>query len=137
MNWTHRNRLGRVDIDIGFAYGTDVDKARDMLLDCLKASPDVLSMPAPTVLFRNFGDSALTFAVRGYISDVERRILIESDLRFAIYKACLAGGIEIPFTQRSEEHTSELQSLMRISYAVFCLKKNKKPVLQHCSLKYK
>src|SRR3546814_9199775 len=31
-----------------------------------------------------------------------------------------------PFDQRSEEHTSELQSLMRNSYAVFCLKKNKK-----------
>src|SRR3546814_8479805 len=30
------------------------------------------------------------------------------------------------FTARSEEHTSELQSLMRISYAVFCLKKNTK-----------
>src|SRR3546814_6211759 len=30
-------------------------------------------------------------------------------------------------TIRSEEHTSELQSLMRISYAVFCLKKKKKP----------
>src|SRR3546814_9303275 len=30
------------------------------------------------------------------------------------------------FTHRSEEHTSELQSLMRISYAVFCLKKTKK-----------
>src|SRR3546814_4391691 len=30
-------------------------------------------------------------------------------------------------TSRSEEHTSELQSLMRISYAVFCLKKKKKP----------
>src|SRR3546814_3763628 len=30
------------------------------------------------------------------------------------------------FYQRSEEHTSELQSLMRISYAVFCLKKKKK-----------
>src|SRR3546814_7696819 len=29
-------------------------------------------------------------------------------------------------TGRSEEHTSELQSLMRISYAVFCLKKKKK-----------
>src|SRR3546814_10604239 len=36
----------------------------------------------------------------------------------------LAGGH--PFQQRSEEHTSELQSLMRISYAVFCLKKTKK-----------
>src|SRR3546814_1107741 len=32
---------------------------------------------------------------------------------------------------RSEEHTSELQSLMRISYAVFCLKKKKKPNQQH------
>src|SRR3546814_9110428 len=31
-------------------------------------------------------------------------------------------GLELP--ERSEEHTSELQSLMRISYAVFCLKKN-------------
>src|SRR3546814_4483993 len=32
---------------------------------------------------------------------------------------------------RSEEHTSELQSLMRISYAVFCLKKKKTPVKKH------
>src|SRR3546814_5755735 len=44
------------------------------------------------------------------------------------------GGIEDPLggpvvllQHRSEEHTSELQSLMRISYAVFCLKKKKKP----------
>src|SRR3546814_6504072 len=34
--------------------------------------------------------------------------------------------IDIERQQRSEEHTSELQSLMRISYAVFCLKKKKK-----------
>src|SRR3546814_3885924 len=33
---------------------------------------------------------------------------------------------ETAFFRRSEEHTSELQSLMRISYAVFCLKKKKK-----------
>src|SRR3546814_5595487 len=32
--------------------------------------------------------------------------------------------VELPLFRRSEEHTSELQSLMRISYAVFCLKKN-------------
>src|SRR3546814_3659434 len=34
-------------------------------------------------------------------------------------------GTNVAFAQRSEEHTSELQSLMRISYAVFCLKKKK------------
>src|SRR3546814_10733370 len=50
---------------------------------------------------------------------------------------------EARMRQRSEEHTSELQSLMRISYAVFCLKKNKRkmqqhinPVLQDCSSSY-
>src|SRR3546814_3213131 len=36
----------------------------------------------------------------------------------------------VALTERSEEHTSELQSLMRISYAVFCLKK-KKTIMQH------
>src|SRR3546814_2206827 len=40
------------------------------------------------------------------------------------HRRCLDG-------RRSEEHTSELQSLMRISYAVFCLKKKK----THCSVK--
>src|SRR3546814_2149269 len=35
--------------------------------------------------------------------------------------------VPAPIIRRSEEHTSELQSLMRISYAVFCLKKKKKP----------
>src|SRR3546814_5899302 len=35
-------------------------------------------------------------------------------------------ALESPRTRRSEEHTSELQSLMRISYAVFCLKKKYK-----------
>src|SRR3546814_6134832 len=39
--------------------------------------------------------------------------------------------LEKLFLYRSEEHTSELQSLMRISYAVFCLKKKKKRIYNH------
>src|SRR3546814_6143209 len=35
-------------------------------------------------------------------------------------------GLDALYNSRSEEHTSEIQSLMRISYAVFCLKKNKR-----------
>src|SRR3546814_3408716 len=60
----------------------------------------------------------------------------EADLVAALehkYLACLIRGREfepqslddLAGTRRSEEHTSELQSLMRISYAVFCLKKKK------------
>src|SRR3546814_4694029 len=39
--------------------------------------------------------------------------------------------LELPLQVRSEEHTSELQSLMRSSYAVFCLKKKKKKTHTH------
>src|SRR3546814_3921595 len=56
-------------------------------------------------------------------------------LRAAGHRTALAGNIGLPLLEvvdpprppdyRSEEHTSELQSLMRISYAVFCLKKKK------------
>src|SRR3546814_1925671 len=42
-------------------------------------------------------------------------------------------GQPITLHSRSEEHTSELQSLMRISYAVFCLKKKKKKTRNHKS----
>src|SRR3546814_9916616 len=45
-----------------------------------------------------------------------------SDTNVYIQSATLDGK---PWNKRSEEHTSELQSLMRISYAVFCLKKKK------------
>src|SRR3546814_6874794 len=48
-------------------------------------------------------------------------------LHFFLRKSCTRLGVF--WLHRSEEHTSELQSLMRISYAVFCLKKNKKQAL--------
>src|SRR3546814_1504430 len=44
------------------------------------------------------------------------------------------GNAQVINAMRSEEHTSELQSLMRISYAVFCLKKKKKKYIQPYSL---
>src|SRR3546814_4445869 len=46
---------------------------------------------------------------------------VTRDARFIAYLPAFAAGL----AGRSEEHTSELQSLMRISYAVFCLKKKK------------
>src|SRR3546814_5202314 len=47
--------------------------------------------------------------------------------RLMLPMVCAAAGVAVPaLLFKSEEHTSELQSLMRISYAVFCLKKKKK-----------
>src|SRR3546814_7395075 len=56
------------------------------------------------------------------VDALDRQLGRAPDERSACMKASLA---ELAVRNRSEEHTSELQSLMRISYAVFCLKKNK------------
>src|SRR3546814_4143261 len=50
------------------------------------------------------------------------------------WKRAKVGGTSADGTPRSEEHTSELQSLMRISYAVFCLKKKKKHNKDHTKI---
>ncbi|MDJ0942618.1 MAG: mechanosensitive ion channel [Kiloniellales bacterium] len=99
-NWTHKNRLCRVMIDIGVAYGSDTTKVREVLLRCAAEHHQVLKQPAPYVVFRNFGDSSLDFQLRCFLSDVDYFLRVPSDLRFAIDEAFREEGIEIPFPQR-------------------------------------
>src|SRR3546814_5715307 len=53
-------------------------------------------------------------------------VFAHEDDAFDAHASIVAGGNRQRIDSRSEEHTSELQSLMRISYAVFCLKKKKR-----------
>src|SRR3546814_6217404 len=61
------------------------------------------------------------------VSAVADTIDVDLDMYFPLFSISVRGGRlpEPPEPHRSEEHTSELQSLMRISYAVFCLKQKK------------
>src|SRR3546814_6869129 len=69
----------------------------------------VLSMPGGSTDHETLQDAAQAFA----------RILFEDN---HAYMLALHTDTDHPHVHRSEEHTSELQSLMRNSYAVFCLK---------------
>src|SRR3546814_1589474 len=85
---------------------------------------------AETYLGRNAAAQVMQGRIlRGVASEIEA-VLWSSDLMgFTALSEALEPRELIPFLNaysgRSEEHTSELQSLMRISYAVFCLKKKK------------
>src|SRR3546814_4776670 len=86
-----------------------------------------------TTLFRSARDLVLAYAkgigcTRGGV--IETTFKDETDTDLFGEQAVLCGGVS-----RSEEHTSELQSLMRISYAVFCLKKKKNYTLHHLTKK--
>src|SRR3546814_9170518 len=63
-----------------------------------------------------------TFRLGSRLTDDQELALVQADLHISsVWIVVRSGFVE----GRSEEHTSELQSLMRISYAVFCLKKKK------------
>src|SRR3546814_4523994 len=89
-------------------------------------------LTAPDLMDRILADFALCGVVgeavniqTGYLACVSR--LLDRPLAIIIQSSSAAGkSAMMDAVLRSEEHTSELQSLMRISYAVFCLNKKKK-----------
>ena len=99
-NWSLSNSITRLVIKIGVAYGSDVAKAQQLMLDVAKANELVLDMPVPVVLFLGFGDSALNLELRVFVGRIEHRLTTVSHLHVAIHEAFNDAGIEIPFPQR-------------------------------------
>ena len=61
VNWTIVDRKLRSSVRVGVRYGSDVQKVKSLLDEILAGNPDILEEPAPTVIFEDFGDSALIF----------------------------------------------------------------------------
>ncbi|MBP5615847.1 MAG: mechanosensitive ion channel family protein, partial [Alphaproteobacteria bacterium] len=99
INMTHGNNWTRVNVSVGVAYGSDVEKVRDILIECALNNPKVLKKPAPYVIFTDFAASSLNFDLRCYSSNIWEGWTIPSELRFAINKRFIEEGIEIPFQQ--------------------------------------
>jgi small-conductance mechanosensitive channel len=103
-NWMLRDSWGRITIPVGVAYGSDVQQVVEILLRIAREHQSVLrdqpGVAAPKALFRHFGDSALEFELRCFISQIDRVIDVTHDLNMAIDKAFREAGITIPFPQR-------------------------------------
>ena len=98
-NWTLSNSITRLVVYVGIAYGSDTDRARDLILEAVKAQKKVLDNPGPQVLFMGFGDSSLDFEVRVFLRSFEDRAPMRHTLHTEINKALEAAGITIPFPQ--------------------------------------
>lgn len=99
-----RDSIGRIEVPVGVAYGTDTATVKEILLNIAHNHPSVLThspiLPKPYVLFRSFGDSSLDFELRCFIRDVDSRLSVISDMNFDIDLRFKEAGIEIPFPQR-------------------------------------
>lgn len=109
-NWTHRNKLGRVEIKVGVAYGSDVKRVHAILLEIARGHPLVLKNPEPFVLFTNFGAAALEFEIRVFLADVLNGAIVQNDIRFAVLDAFDAEHIEIPSTPRAEVKVKQTEA---------------------------
>lgn len=103
-NWMLRDPWGRITIPVGVAYGSDVKKVVDILLQVANEHEGVLreqpGVAPPKAIFRRFGDSALEFELRCFIRQIDRIFDITHDLNMAIDRAFREAGITIPFPQR-------------------------------------
>ncbi len=90
----------RVRVKVGVAYGSDIDRVREVLIEIAAASKYLIADPAPRVRMRGFGDSALDFELLGWVDEPVLRGRALDELYCTVYKRFDAEGIVIPFPQR-------------------------------------
>jgi len=86
-------------VEIGVAYGTDVEKVKSLLLEAVRGVPGVLKEPPPSVYFTRFGDSALIFKLIYYVEKKDKAFGAKSIINERIKSLFEENGIEIPFPQ--------------------------------------
>jgi len=99
-NWSFKDPKVRRQVDVGVAYGSDVQLVRKILMEIVGDMPEIMNDPAPRVDFTDFGDSALIFRVRFWISSPEFWLSAPTELRFRIDEEFKKNGIEIAFPQQ-------------------------------------
>lgn len=100
VNWSHQIKDTRFSVEVGVAYGSDLNKVKRILIDACKAHPEVLDKEEPAARLINFGESSLDFKVFFHSKEAFRIEPVKADIREKIYSDFIAEGVVIPFPQR-------------------------------------
>ena len=103
----------RIRVQVGVAYGTDIDRVEELLMAIAVSHSEILEDPEPRVRFRTFGDSGLDIELLGWIREPVLRGRLRHLLCKEIYKCFTEEGIEIPYPKRDVylQGTAESPSL--------------------------
>ncbi len=113
INYSYPNQKIRVKLNVGVAYGSDVNQVKNILIEQFINHPEILDDPEPAAHFTNMGDSSLDFRVAGRIAIYKDQWRISEELRISVYNALVEANIDIPFPNRTI-HISD-DSLMKMN----------------------
>ena len=100
LNWTLSDKINRVVVEVGLAYGSDTERARELLLQSAAEHQLILKDPAPIATFEGFGDNSLNLVLRAFLPSLEDRLEVIHELHTAIDQAFREANLEIAFPQR-------------------------------------
>lgn len=110
INYSYPQESIRAFVDVGVEYGTDIDKAKQVLLNLANTHPDVLKDPIPEVFLIEFGQSAVVLRLNMRTDDFKKKWTVETSIREQIYKAFASANIIIPLPQRVVRLTNQNES---------------------------
>lgn len=99
INWSHQSDKTRFRIDVGVAYGSDVDKVIGILEESAREHPDVSGHQLIEGRLVNFGNSSLDFQLLFFSKNIFRINKVKSDIRRIINRKFQENGVVIPFPQ--------------------------------------
>jgi MscS family membrane protein len=100
VNYSYPDTVYRVETTVTVAHGTDIERARQVMIDAIRAEDWVMKERLIEALFLEFGESGFVFRVRCWIEHyVETRRIIDK-MNSALYHALNREGIVIPYPQR-------------------------------------
>jgi MscS family membrane protein len=104
VNHSYPDTTYRIEIHVGVSYGTDLEHARETIINAVRNVEGVLEDHPVEALFLEFGDSALIFRVRWWLDSYEDTRRMFDRVNTSMYNALLEEGIEIPFPQQDLHH---------------------------------
>ncbi|MDD4556988.1 MAG: mechanosensitive ion channel [Alphaproteobacteria bacterium] len=99
VNYTLHDKHGRIEVPLSVAYGTDVNKVTNILLDIAAKNKRVLKNPEPYVVFMGFGNTSLEFQLRCFTKDIMSRLTISSEMRYEINRIFAEEKIQLAIPQ--------------------------------------
>ncbi len=99
INWSLSDTVTRIVLKFGFAYGSDLDKCRDILIKAANDNKRVLRDPEPVALFLSYGASTLDHELRVHVNDINDRLAATDEINRHIDAMSKEQGVEIAFSQ--------------------------------------